>query len=244
MPFRSKLKKAFGRSPSESEPSGSPTAAVSSEKKEKSGKKRLWTSKSKEWDNWPEHLYKPNEVPAPKYKRTPAKEHTEALEAYTWADASSEERRGSVGSQYSPMGSKLQSRRSSGIGPGGVVLGRSGLAHAELPLDAPPDSIGVITGRDPSAENLNDDEDDEDGGALAKTATLKPVRTVVPAPAAAAAESRPSDAFDTAQLTRALTAIKDGKVSVSGHASAAATPPPGVGPSAATTVSPAAPVGA
>jgi hypothetical protein len=200
MPFRSKLKKAFGRSESTSEsPStgGGTNSAVSNAiaKKDKSAKKHRWNQKTTEWDNWPEHLYKPYEVPEPKYKRPPAKEHTKKLEKFTWdTDAHADDRRPSATSQYSPMGSRLHSRRSSGLGPDGEELGPGG----ELG--------GPIDGVDPA----------DDGGPLAQAETVR----LTPASAAAAAEppkvsagaAEPNmaDAFDSSDLTRALTAIKDG----------------------------------
>ncbi|WPH03291.1 Hypothetical protein R9X50_00616800 [Acrodontium crateriforme] len=54
--------------------------------------------------------YKPHEMPRPKYRNPPAKEHKEKLESFSFADAW---RRKSFQSQYSPMGTRAPSRRNS-----------------------------------------------------------------------------------------------------------------------------------
>ena len=68
---------------------------------------------AEKWKDWPEHIYKPHEMPAPRYKRTPDPNHTASLEAYSWGDAFGAivgGKRRSKGSLYSPMGSRLPSR--------------------------------------------------------------------------------------------------------------------------------------
>ena len=57
-------------------------------------------------------MYKPGERIPYKYRRPVDKKHKETLESFNFADAWNE-RRKSFASQYSPMGSRLPSRRSS-----------------------------------------------------------------------------------------------------------------------------------
>lgn len=57
-------------------------------------------------------VYKPGEKIPYKYRRPVEKQHKETLEAFNFADAWNE-RRKSFASQYSPMGSRLPSRRNS-----------------------------------------------------------------------------------------------------------------------------------
>jgi len=90
MPFRARLKKTFGRS---SSPGGSSGDSSSADSKSKSG------------------VYLPGEkIPQSKYRRPVAKEHKEKLEAFSFAHAW---RRQSHTSTYSPMGSRMPSRKNS-----------------------------------------------------------------------------------------------------------------------------------
>lgn len=69
------------------------------------------SSKSSSRDRWPSNVYKPGEaMPRPKYRRPPTKEHKEKLEAFSFADAW---RRKSHQSEYTPMGTRVPSRRTS-----------------------------------------------------------------------------------------------------------------------------------
>lgn len=89
MPFRDRLKKTFSRN--------------SREGSDGSGKQ----GSRKDSDIW----YKPGEkMPPPKYRRPVAKEHKEKLEAFSFGNAW---RRKSDQSLYSPMGSRMPSRRNS-----------------------------------------------------------------------------------------------------------------------------------
>lgn len=78
-------------------------------------------------ERWPSNVYKPGEpMPRPKYRAAPKKEHTEKLEAFSFAEAW---RRKSFQSQYSPMGTRAPSRRNSAKTPGSrrsswISLGR------------------------------------------------------------------------------------------------------------------------
>ena len=136
MPFRERVKKAFGGrdSPlstvttnttksSDSSPSSitTPTTELKhvetqtslkglrkiTSRKPKRDKKR---EEDEKWKNWPENIYKPHEMPAPRYKRTPDPRHKQNLEAYSWDNAFATLKRKSIGSLYSPMGSRLPSR--------------------------------------------------------------------------------------------------------------------------------------
>lgn len=99
MPFREKMKRAFGRSPSTSD--GSDLAKASSK------------GSKKDQDN----IYKPGEMPKPKYKGPYNQSHQDKLSAFSFGGAWA--RRKSDQSQYSPMGSRLPSRR------GSMLSGRS-----------------------------------------------------------------------------------------------------------------------
>lgn len=92
MPFRERAKRIF-RSKSRSD-SLSQTSTNGSDR-----------------DRWPSNVYKPGEtMPRPKYRAPPQKEHTEKLEAFSFADAW---RKKSFQSNYSPMGTRAPSRRAS-----------------------------------------------------------------------------------------------------------------------------------
>ena len=103
MPFRAKVKRAFGRDSAEE---GSDTP-----KKEK--KQKL-----------PDNVYKPGEpMPRPKYRGPWDKEHQDKLGSFSFASAF--RRRKSDYSQYSPMGSKVHSRRGSFLSVGRKSFARS-----------------------------------------------------------------------------------------------------------------------
>lgn len=93
MPFREKMKRAFGRTPATTD--GSELAKASSKASQK-GK---------------DTVYKPGEMPKPKYRGPYNKAHQDKLSAFSFGDAWA--RRKSDQSQYSPMGSRLPSRRGS-----------------------------------------------------------------------------------------------------------------------------------
>jgi hypothetical protein len=94
MPFRARLKKTFSRS---SRSSGSSSEA-SSTLSGSSGNKRA------------SNVYQPGEKIPQKYRRPVDKAHKEKLEAFTFGDSW---RRRSFQSVYSPMGSRMPSRRNS-----------------------------------------------------------------------------------------------------------------------------------
>lgn len=95
MPFREKAKAIFKRKTSDSLSKAS--------------------SNNSSRERWPSNVYKPGEVmPRPKYRKPPTKEHKEALESFSFADAW---RRKSFQSVYSPMGTRAPSRKNSSRGP-------------------------------------------------------------------------------------------------------------------------------
>ncbi|KAK3725554.1 hypothetical protein LTR37_000524 [Vermiconidia calcicola] len=79
---------------------------------------------SSDRERYPSNVYKPGEsMPRPKYRAPPKKEHTEKLEAFDFAEAW---RKKSFQSNYSPMGTRAPSRRSSWFSVGRKsVSGRS-----------------------------------------------------------------------------------------------------------------------
>ena len=226
MGFGQKVKAAFSRRPSDA-PAGTTSAVTSAiNKKEKKSRVHRFNRTDPKWENWPEHVYKPHEIPDPKYKRPPTKEHKQHLENYTWdADVHADDRRGSAASQYSPMGSRLPSRRASSVVP----------AVAIAEEDAEEDPLGRTTIQTAGA----------DGAALTTVETARPlpdlskVDTIKPAPdraKVAAATPAPqhqehaagplpvdalAEAFDGVDLTRALTAIHDHRSAEPGLSSAA-----------------------
>lgn len=81
------------------------------------------SSKESSRDRWPSNVYKPGEVmPKPKYRRPPEKAHKEKLDAFSFGDAW---RRNSYQSQYSPMGTRLPSRRNSFLSFRKVIASRN-----------------------------------------------------------------------------------------------------------------------
>ncbi|KAF2431586.1 hypothetical protein EJ08DRAFT_181558 [Tothia fuscella] len=86
MPFRARLKKTFSRNSTSISTSGSDRSSES-------------------------NVYGPGEkIPEPKYRRPVNKEHKQKLEAFSFAEAW---RRRSIASLYSPMGSRMPSRKNS-----------------------------------------------------------------------------------------------------------------------------------
>lgn len=93
MPFRDRLKKTFSRN------------SVSGASENSNSSDASNTSDSNH------SVYAPGEkMPQPKYRRPVAKEHKAKLEAFSFANAF---RRRSDASAYSPMGSRMPSRKNS-----------------------------------------------------------------------------------------------------------------------------------
>lgn len=94
MQFRARLKKTFSRGSRSSNSSSESSSTLSGS----SGEKR------------PSNVYQPGEKIPQKYRRPVDKAHQEKLEAFSFGDAW---RRRSFQSVYSPMGSRMPSRRNS-----------------------------------------------------------------------------------------------------------------------------------
>ncbi|KAL8694932.1 MAG: hypothetical protein Q9218_000503 [Villophora microphyllina] len=102
MPFRDKVKKAFGKSNEEVSETSSDLSHVQLKASSKKSKKP-------KVDDYPDNVYKPGEIPESKYKGPYDKKHQQKLHAFSFANAF-QERRKSEQSLYSPMGSRLPSR--------------------------------------------------------------------------------------------------------------------------------------
>ena len=102
MPFREKMRRALGRTSVSEE--GADLTQIASKASKKEKKQRT-----------PSNVYKPGEaMPKPKYRGPVNKEHQDKLHAFEFSSAF--RRRNSEQSQYSPMGSRLPSRRNSLLG--------------------------------------------------------------------------------------------------------------------------------
>lgn len=132
MPFREKMKRAFGTRPSDdrSERSCTPTSSSSSRRSRKEKKTRR---------NSPGNVYRPGEsMPKPKYSVASNKAHQDKLSAYNLGDAW--KKRKSVQSQYiSPMGSRWPSARTS------MAISREQIYPASTPEQAADDEPTTIT---------------------------------------------------------------------------------------------------
>ena len=125
MPFREKMRKAFGRSPSTSEASspGALTPVTSLSQFSQRDKKSKNKDKRGNGD-----VYKPGEaMPKPKYRAPVDPQHKDRLEAFSFGGAWEAIRRKSVQSQYSPMGSRMPSRMGSLVSH---KVGRSSRQHS------------------------------------------------------------------------------------------------------------------
>ncbi|KAL9605582.1 MAG: hypothetical protein Q9179_001240 [Wetmoreana sp. 5 TL-2023] len=106
MPFRAKVKKAFGKSNEDPSETSSDLSQVQCKPSTKKTKKQKV--------EYPDNVYKPGEIPASKYNGPYDKKHQQKLHAFNFASAF-QGRRKSEHSLYSPMGSRLPSRVSSFI---------------------------------------------------------------------------------------------------------------------------------
>lgn len=106
MPFRDKVKKAFGKSNDDPSETSSDLSQVQSKASTKKPKKQKV--------EYPDNIYKPGEMPESKYKGPYNKAHQQKLHAFSFKTAF-QGRRKSNQSLYSPMGSRLPSRMGSFI---------------------------------------------------------------------------------------------------------------------------------
>ncbi|KAL8936778.1 MAG: hypothetical protein Q9211_004021 [Gyalolechia sp. 1 TL-2023] len=103
MPFRDKVKKAFGKSTDDPSETNSDLSLQSKPSTKKSKKRKV---------EYPENVYKPGEIPESKYKGPYNKAHQQKLHAFSFGAAFQGRRKSSQSNQslYSPMGSRLPSR--------------------------------------------------------------------------------------------------------------------------------------
>lgn len=139
MPFRAKMKRAFGRDSPDDGSDQAQTNGKVSDKKKKKKKQKL-----------PDNVYKPGEVmPRPKYRGPYDKEHQDQLTSFNFANAFT--RRKSDYSEYSPMGSKLPSRRGSFLG-----FGRKSFARSRQPSYVDPALMESKEGDDDVTNGMGD----------------------------------------------------------------------------------------
>lgn len=105
MPFRAKVKKAFGKNDDVSEASSDLSHVQSKASTKRCKKPKI---------EYPDNVYKPGEIPESKYKGPYNKDHQQKLHAFSFKTAF-QGRRKSEQSLYSPMGSRLPSRMGSFI---------------------------------------------------------------------------------------------------------------------------------
>ena len=103
MPFREKMRKALGRSNDD----GSDLVTTDTNKSAKSKKAKK--------EKLPDNVYKPGEpMPRPKYRGPYNQAHQDKLSAFSFGDAWKRRKSsGTMGSDLSPMGSRIMSRRNS-----------------------------------------------------------------------------------------------------------------------------------
>ena len=139
MPFREKMRKALGRSNDES--SNPDSANTNTSTKPKKPKK----------EKLPDNVYKPGEpMPRPKYRGPYNKAHQDKLSAFSFGDAWKRRRSsGTVGSDMSPMGSRMMSRRNSAWSKKSKLGSRQNSAFAGVEESGEGDD-DVANGMDPS----------------------------------------------------------------------------------------------
>lgn len=116
MPFREKAKNLFRPRSKTTSSTASSTANTSSSSGSlyHTSTHDTLASLSESLSRWPSNVYKPGEpMPRPKYRAIPKPEHTARLQAFQFSDAWATGRRNSGMSQYSPMGTRAPSRRTS-----------------------------------------------------------------------------------------------------------------------------------
>ncbi|KAF2194776.1 hypothetical protein K469DRAFT_686737 [Zopfia rhizophila CBS 207.26] len=140
MPLRTRLRRAFTRSSQDDSPLSKTSSKNSKTRKDSS-------------------VYQPGEkMPPPKYRRPVNPEHKEKLEAFSWAQAW---RRKSDQSQYSPMGSRLPSRKNSIVTLGRRSIGgRKGNSRGNDGIGVDSGIGGSISG-DAGVEQVKEGSDEE-----------------------------------------------------------------------------------
>ncbi|KAL9133619.1 MAG: hypothetical protein Q9175_005200 [Cornicularia normoerica] len=167
MPFREKMRKALGRSNDD----GSDLTTTDTNKSTKSKKAKK--------EKLPDNVYKPGEpMPRPKYRGPYNQAHQDKLSAFSFGDAWKRRRSsGTVGSDLSPMGSRIISRRNSAWSKKSKLGSRqnSAFAGVEESGEGDDDVANVGLSRQHTAENrrprTNDNTPDMTGLAFSKTVT-------------------------------------------------------------------------
>lgn len=136
-------------------------------------------------------MYKPGERIPYKYRRPVDKKHKETLEAFNFADAWNE-RRKSFASQYSPMGSRLPSRRNSMDFQRSMHMRRGDIGYLAEGSDEESTPCNVGMSRRASSEQLYSASSDSSG-------FLTPGDPIQPRP-----RSRHDTHFTAEDLTLAL----------------------------------------
>ena len=122
MPFRQRMRKALGRSNDD----GSDLSTTDTNRSTKSKKAKK--------DKLPDNVYKPGEpMPRPKYRGPYNQAHQDKLSAFSFGDAWKRRRSsGTAGSDLSPMGSRIMSRRNSAWSKKSKLGSRQNSAFAEV----------------------------------------------------------------------------------------------------------------
>ena len=166
------MRKAFGRSSSVSEPDPNGTHDPLTTIESRASRKSKKSKKDKVPDDWPENVYKPGEpMPRPKYRGPVNFQHQQKLLSFSFGDAFGARRKSGT-SQYSPMGSRLPSRRGS---RSSVSVGRSSFQNLRFSSSrrgsrAPPEGLEMVIGAE-------DDDDVTNGKSTFEHSHLREVST-------------------------------------------------------------------
>ncbi|KAM0798878.1 hypothetical protein BDR22DRAFT_890996 [Usnea florida] len=167
MPFRQRMRKALGRSNDD----GSDLSTTDTNRSTKSKKAKK--------EKLPDNVYKPGEpMPRPKYRGPYNQAHQDKLSAFSFGDAWKRRRSsGTVGSDLSPMGSRIMSRRNSAWSKKSKLGSRQNSAFAEVEENGEGDDdvANVGLSRQHTAENRRprpyDENTDMAGLDFSKTVT-------------------------------------------------------------------------
>lgn len=167
MPFRQRMRKALGRSNDD----GSDLSTTDTNRSTKSKKAKK--------EKLPDNVYKPGEpMPRPKYRGPYNQAHQDKLSAFSFGDAWKRRRSsGTAGSDLSPRGSRIMSRRNSAWSKKSKLGSRQNSAFAEVEENGEGDDdvANVGLSRQHTAENRrprpNDDNTDMAGLDFSKTVT-------------------------------------------------------------------------
>ncbi|GAB7341896.1 hypothetical protein MBLNU457_g0206t1 [Dothideomycetes sp. NU457] len=143
MPFREKLKKAFKSNSATSSKTNSPVI-----------------EQSPDLSRWPSNVYKPGEpMPRPKYRAPVKKEHKDKLDSFNFGSAW---KRRSQQSIYSPMGSRVPSRRGSAATRPSQSSKRPSFSASRRSISAASGLTANNTEANRNVPAVRDDESDKD----------------------------------------------------------------------------------